>query len=112
MFADGVRTDLFGALRPSWVPDSENRGDFIHVRTSLGGHTGDTVRIRFGYNSSLYCTTRQEQCSTGAANGDPFAWLSEAVTWQACDQGCSIDIPALAGRILYYVVDRKNSAGQ
>ncbi|MFZ0592798.1 MAG: hypothetical protein WAM39_20225 [Bryobacteraceae bacterium] len=107
-WVDGVRSEIYGAKLPSWQLDSQYRGDFIQVPVKVGGRTGDTVRVRFGYDTNLYCTSRQEACSTGAANNDPFAWLSEPVNWQACGNGCTVNIPALGGRVLYYVVDRKD----
>ena len=110
-WADGVRSQLFGAKLPSWQFDSQYRGDYIQVPVKVGGRSGDTVRIRFGYDLNLYCSSRQESCSTGAANNDPFAWLSEAINWQSCDNGCSVNIPAIGGRVLYYVIDRKDSSG-
>jgi hypothetical protein len=107
----GVRTQIYGAKLPSWQTDSQYRGDFIKVPVKVGGKSGDVVRVRFGYDTRLYCTSRQEACSTGASNGDQFAWISEPVTWQPCDNGCTVNVPATAGRILYYIVDRKDSLG-
>jgi hypothetical protein len=69
------------------------------------------VRIRFGYDANLYCTSRKESCSTGATNGDAFAWLSEPINWQSCGTGCTVTIPAISGRVLYYAVDRKDASG-
>jgi hypothetical protein len=38
--------------------------------------------------------------------------VSEPQTWTACGSGtCTVNIPAAASRVLYYVVDRKTSAG-
>jgi hypothetical protein len=110
-WADGVRSQIYGAKLPSWQLDSQYRGDFIKVPVKVGGRSGDKVRVRFGYDPSLNCTTRQEACSTGATNGDPFAWLSENVNWQSCDTGCTVTIPAIGGRVLYYVIDRKDTTG-
>ena len=111
-WADGVRTQIFGAKVPFWQLDSQYRGDFIKVPVKVGGRFGDKVRIRFGYDTNLYCTSRQDACSTGAANNDPFAWVSEAVNWTTCDNGCSVTIPAIGNRVLYYVVDRKDTVWQ
>jgi hypothetical protein len=108
-WVNGVRSEIYGARLPSWQVDSEYRGDFVPVPIKVGGKSGDTVRARFGYSPNLYCTSRKEACSTGAANNDPFAWVSEPVTWQSCTNGCTVTIPAKAGRVLYYVVDRKDA---
>lgn len=111
-WADGVRSQIFGAKLPSWQVDSQYRGDFIKVPVKLGGRPGDKVRIRFGYDTNLRCTSRQEACSTSAANNDPFAWESEPVNWTACDNGCTISIPAIGNRVLYYAADRKDTTGK
>jgi hypothetical protein len=110
-WADGVRSQIYGAKLPSWQLDSQYRGDFIKVPVKIGGRSGDKVRLRFGYDTNLYCTTRQEACSTGPANSDAFAWLSEPVNWQSCDNGCTVSVPAIGGRVLYYAVDRKDASG-
>jgi hypothetical protein len=78
----------------------------------------DVARIRFGYAenggnpAAFYCTARQEDCSTttNASASSPFAFESESPVWASCSAGCSVVVPALPGRIVYYVVDRKNSS--
>jgi len=42
---------------------------------------------------------------------DPFAFASETQTWATCSSSCTVQIPAYAGRVLYYVIDRKFSNG-
>ena len=110
-WVNGDRAQIYGIKVPSWRLDSQYRGDFVRIPVTVSGRTGDAVRIRFGYDSNLYCSTRQEQCSTGATNGDAFAWISEPVSWQPCTNQCSVTVPAVAGRVLYYTVDRKDSSG-
>ncbi len=107
---EGVRKDIVAIQLPPWPPaDTLVRSNFVPVPIRLNGQTGDLVRIRFGYNTSLFCTSRQEQCSTAGAG--PYTWLSEPQTWSACSGSCEVDIPTLGGRILYYVVDRQNASG-
>jgi hypothetical protein len=107
---EGVRKDIIAIQLPQWPPeDSVVRSDFVSIPVALNGQTGDSVRIRFGYNTNLFCTSRQEQCSTAGAA--PYTWLSEAQTWTACSGSCEVDIPALGGRVLYYVVDRQSASG-
>ena len=113
-WGDGRRTDIFGIKLPPWpADDSISRNNFVNVTVSAGGQLGSSLRIRFGYNQNLYCSTRLEQCSTAVANSDPYAWVSEPQAWTACATaaGCKINIPAVSSRVLYYVVDRKNAAG-
>jgi hypothetical protein len=71
------------------------------------------VRIRFGYAengapSSFYCTTRKEACTT---SGAPFAYASETQTDAICATGCTVNIPAIAGRVVYYEIDRLDASG-
>jgi hypothetical protein len=113
-WGDGRRTDVFGVKLPPWpTEDSTMRNTFVNVPVSLGGQAGSSVRIRFGYDANLFCSTRQEQCSTAVANSDPYAWLSEPQTWTPCggSTGCKVNIPAAPSRVLYYVVDRKSGTG-
>ena len=111
---DGRRSDVMGVMLPPWPnEDSIVRNTFVKVPVKLSGQAGTSVRVRFGYNSNLFCSSRQEQCSTAVSNADPYAFLSEQQSWTSCTgaAGCEVDIPAQSSRILYYVVDRKNAAG-
>ena len=101
-----------GVKLPPWPnEDSIARNNFVKIPLSFGGQTGTSVRVRFGYNANLYCSTRQEQCSTAVANADPYAWLSEPQHWTACSNACQVQIPAIFWADLVYVVDRQSSAG-
>lgn len=111
-WGNGQRGDVFGVKLPPWPnEDSIVRNNFVMIPLSLGGQTGTSVRVRFGYNANLYCSTRQEQCSTAVANSDPYAWLSDPQSWTPCSTNCQVQIPAVSGRILYYVIDRQSSTG-
>lgn len=108
-YGNGERGDLFAIFLNQFPQhDSIGRNHFEPVAVRIPAATGKTARIRFGYNSSLYCASRQEQCMVPAANSsDPYAWLSESPTWTSCSSGtdCEIDIPAISQSVLYYVVD-------
>ncbi|MEO8099703.1 MAG: hypothetical protein ABI811_18535 [Acidobacteriota bacterium] len=112
---EGARDELLIADLPPYPPqESTNRGDFVPVTLTIGGFSGDEVRVRFGYAengpaTSLYCHERQTACATDATGSQPFLWVDETQHWTACDSGCSVDIRAISGRVLYYVVDRKNA---
>jgi hypothetical protein len=111
---DGRRSDVMGVQLPPWPnEDSIVRSTFVKVPVKLSGQAGTSVRIRFGYNPKLFCSSRQEQCSTAVSNSDPYAFLSEQQTWTPCTAtaGCEVDVPAISSRILYYVVDRMSAAG-
>ena len=127
---DGVRKDILAIQLPPWPgppADGISRSNFVQLVIPVQGQAGDQVRIRFGYDQNLYCTSRLEQCSTAGAA--PFSWLSElngarvrsgvrsAVSQPSssfgvpCSSGCEVDLPAYSGRVLYYVVDHLSRAG-
>jgi len=112
---DAVAGALLIADVPAWpARDSMFRGDFIQIPIKMGGKPGDQVRIRFGYSEnghpeSSFCHERQVACATDATGAQPFLWTDETQQWKACDSGCTISIPAISGRVLYYMVDRRNS---
>jgi hypothetical protein len=63
----------------------------------------DYAEVRFGYNQSLYCTARSEACATP---GSPYSFIGETRTLTSCAMGCTITIPALADKIVYYQIWR------
>jgi hypothetical protein len=119
---DGVRTDWIAMRTGPLAPvDSVNRTNFVPIiLTYQGAPFASFVRARFGYAENggdlLQCTPYGQDCSTEIPSGsatDPFSFTNEAVTRQACANGasCTITIPSLPNRILYYVVDRLDSSG-
>src|SRR6185369_10431442 len=108
VWLNGYRTELMMAKLPPWPPDdTTSRGTFIQVPVDVDGSEDRSVRIRFGYDTNLFCTSRLEECST--PSGFPFTWKSEPQTWTTCSGSCKITLPALSGRVLYYVVDTADS---
>jgi hypothetical protein len=116
---DGTRNELLITHLPPWPYDQDvttNRSTFVPTAVSLGRSSElDQARVRFGYAengspANFYCTARQENCSTTTNSSMPFAFESEGPVWQVCSSGCTIQIPALPGRVLYYAVDRKSSS--
>ncbi len=78
-----------------------------------GNQNIQAARVRFGYSEnglpgSFYCTARQEACVTG---GSPYSFVSESPQWQACTGGCSIQVPAIPGRVLFYAIDTQDGSG-
>jgi hypothetical protein len=85
------------------------------VAVSVAGSSGDLVRVAFGYAengapSSLFCTTRQETCwtSSTATSSNPYVFAGEAQAKTPCGSGCTISIPAIPGRVVYYQTERTN----
>jgi hypothetical protein len=66
--------------------------------------------VEFGYDSSFRCTSRNESCFANTASIDetnPFVWPSDvggenSISGLACTSGCSVTIPALSQKVLYY----------
>ncbi len=118
-WVDGVRPDMLMLKLPPW-PNTEQdrtRNTFVPIQVDLPSN-GEyaKARIRFGYAengpaSSFFCTSRQEACVTDTQLS-PFAYeQSETLTPADCQGGCSVVIPAIPGRVLYYRVERLNSGG-
>jgi hypothetical protein len=114
---DGKRNDLLMAKLPSWPNPQDittNRTGFVMQSIQVSGNQNlRTARVRFGYAengppASFFCAPRQEACSTG---GTPYSFLSENPQWQACPGGCTIQIPAIPGRVLFYTIDGKDGNG-
>ena len=109
---NGYRTEIMMAKLPPWpADDTIQRNTFIPVSLQINGNSQRTYRIRFGYDSNLFCTTRQEQCATVAGGSAPFQWVGEQQPWTNCNGPCQITVPAISGRVLYYVVDAKDAGG-
>jgi len=126
-YVNGLRNDYFAMKLPPWPggtfaqqDDPAKRADFIRYQVMVAPAPGATyARARFGYAengpvTSFFCTSRREACSTDIPTATPtdlFAWVSQPVTRQVCTSTCTLVIPAVSGRMLYYVIDRLNAAG-
>jgi hypothetical protein len=112
---DGFRLDLLVAKLPPWpAMDTTRRSDFVPIQRTLNpASSAPQARVRFGYAEngspeSYFCTPRREAC---VAAGAPYSFLSEAPTGVDCTDGCSVRIPAISGRVVYYQVERLDAAG-
>jgi hypothetical protein len=112
---EGYRMDVLAAKLPPWPgTDTVARNTFINVDRTLNQvPDAPKARVRFGYAENgapeeFFCSTRREAC---VAAGSPYSFLSEAPTGQDCSAGCSVSIPAIPGRVLYYQVERLASDG-
>lgn len=112
---DGVRNDILMAKLPPWPgPAATPHTGFATQTIPVPANSSQpSVRVRFGYAedgpaASLFCTPRQESCVAG---GSPYSFASENPAWQSCSGGCNISVPAIAGRVLYYAIDRKDASG-
>jgi hypothetical protein len=128
MYTSGAWTDvLLGKLPPFPPTDSVVRSTFQPLAVNLTPPTGLAVSnaiVQFGYTENgspgqFYCTSRQEKCLATAAAVPvvPFQFASEGaggveagVSGVPCTNGCSVAIPAISQRILYYQVKYRDAS--
>jgi hypothetical protein len=121
---------LAAKLPPYPEVDSINRGTFIPMVLNLTPPSElavDNAVVQFGYAENgppdqFYCTSRREACIAGSGTiteSNPFQFGSDGtdgtaatVAGLACATGCSIAIPALPQRMLYYQVLYRDSSNQ
>ena len=102
-WCNGERSEMMMVSLQPWTDDNVARNDFQRVPVSFSvGH--NYAEVQFGYSTygapdQFRCSWRQEACNT---SGTPFNFESEARTLKSCSAGCSIDIPALPDRVVYY----------
>ncbi len=131
MYTNGAWTEiLLGKVPPYPATDSVTRSNFQAIPIQLKPPAGlgvDNAVIQFGYAENgapdnFYCTSRQEKClaNSGSVPTPPLAatnptpafsfptdgtgGLETGVTGMACSTGCTIVIPAISQRMLYYQV--------
>ena len=115
-FAQGQRTSVFIVKLPPFPQqDGINRGDYIPQKVivpapKVPGATVTNAVVQFGYDTNYYCTSRREACVQG---GIPeFAYQGENPPGVACTNGCTISVPAISQRVLYYQVLLRNASNQ
>jgi hypothetical protein len=116
-------------MPPYPAVDSVNRAVFVPMVLSLSppdGITVDNAVVRFGYAENgaadqFYCTSRHEACLAVAATvpTDPFKFPSDGadgtaatITGVNCASGCSVAIPAIPQRSVYYQVQYRDSGNR
>ncbi len=122
---DGVRSDnLVTALPPLPDPDGVSRNTFIPVPVVIDPPPGLPVRsavVEFGYVENgaaggYYCTSRQEACVAASKSlnvAAPFSFeQTETYSPVSCARGCTITIPAISQRALYYRWKYFDASGQ
>ena len=110
-------------MLPSYpVSDSVSRNTFVPVRISTPPTRGrgSNVLVEFGYAEngsadSFFCTSRQETCVAASSTVNqalPFYYAqSETYTGVPCASGCTVAIPALSQRVLYYRWKQRDAFG-
>jgi len=116
-WVDEQRSELFLAQLPPWpAGDSINRGTFEPLPIQLGSVPAGTNNaiVQFGYNPSFYCTSRQEACTANQSTVNettPFYWASETYSGLPCASGCTVTVPAIPQRVVYYRVQYRTASG-
>jgi len=111
-----MRGHWYVAPPPMVGADTVNRSTFIPVPVPITAVTGaDNALVEFGYNPSFQCSqNRDETCYAEGASVNittPFKFSHETLTGLACSSGCTVVIPAIAGKIVYGRVKIRNSGG-
>ena len=116
-----------GKVPPFPPTDSVVRSTFQPIPVKLTPPAGLAVNnavVQFGYTENgspgqFNCTSRQEKCLATAATvpAVPFQFASEGaggveagVSGVQCANGCSVAIPAISQRILYYQVKYRDAS--
>ena len=119
----GTPEAYMAKLGPFPAEESTRRDTFVPIRLSVGGKAeADNVVVEFGYAENgdpgnFYCTSRQEACVAQSATVDeahPFYYsVTEApsIRGTPCSSGCTVAIPAIHGRVVYYQVSYRDSSG-
>jgi hypothetical protein len=101
---------------PYPAADSVVRATFVPWPVSVQPPAGLEVNnavVEFGYQEYgapqlINCTTRNDACIATAATvttgNQPFFFASENPPGAPCASGCTITIPAISQRVLYYQV--------
>ena len=119
---DGVRSDNLVMVLPPYPPsDSVSRNTFVPIAVEIPPRgVGSGIAVEFGYAEngpagSFFCTSRQEACvavSSTINETTPFYFAqSEAYNGVPCASGCTVTIPALSQRVLYYRWEQLGAAG-
>jgi hypothetical protein len=129
-WVNGASSQWLAVKMPAYpATDTVDRTTFIPIPVKMvppAGLTVDNVVVQFGYGENggagnFYCTSRQEKCLAAAATVPtiPFRYASEGtggteagLTGLACAGGCTVSIPALSQRMLYYQIIYRDAANQ
>ena len=109
---------------PPRQTNSVNRTSYVPISVSLPAAPGvDNAIVEFGYRENgdpggFYCTPRKDACvaqgmTINASQPFYFATTEAAsIAGMPCQSGCTITIPGMPGRVVYYMVVSRDSLGR
>lgn len=105
----GARDEVLMAKMPPQRLDSINRGTFVPVPISAGSAPAgaDRMLVKYGYNSSFYCTSRAEVCYAAASivnESTPFIWAGDLASGDGDSTPYAVAVPAIPDRVIYMQV--------
>jgi hypothetical protein len=115
----GQRHEVLMAKAPPFPePDNLNRSTFISLAIPVNPPVFpprvrpniQNVVVEFGYDPDFNCTSRREACVKG--DGADFKYTSEPIEGVACASGCTVQIPAISQRVVYYRVKYRDPENQ
>jgi len=116
-YLDSARRELYMAKLPPFPEaDAVDRSTFLPLQVKLTPPAGQGVTnaiVEFGYREfNGRCTTRNEACvATADSLGTvPFQFAGEDPAGAQCISACTIAIPAVSQRMLYYRAKYRNAA--
>ena len=97
--------------------DTRNRATFTGIPVTVGNvpPTTSTALVQFGYNADFQCSlNRDNTCyaeSATVSETTPFVFDHQTLTGVSCGSGCTVTIPALTNRVLYWRMVYRNAGG-
>lgn len=111
----GMRTILLARM-PGWPATTAlakgNEPKYLDL--NLGDKTGlKFARVLYGYRENgkveaFHCSPRQKACVVGQKT----AWEDQNPGLMPCENGCKMRVPVIAGRVMYYSVERMDANGK
>ena len=117
-YGDWAGQGYIAKLPPFPAADGVARNDFLSIPITIAAPPGISVNnavIEFGYAenglpANFYCTSRHEACVKGSQAGTSYGFTSDNPAGVACASGCTIRIPAVPQRLVYFQVKYRDAA--
>jgi len=113
------REEMWMAKLPPYPnPDDIDRGTFVPIVLNLQPPADlnvDNAVVEFGYTEYAgNCTSRSDPCLANAAlvGAPPFQFASENPNGVPCSSSCTIAVPAISQRVLYYQVKYRDKSNK